>query len=188
MKRLLPVLLVLVLVAGGVAVLVKPAAVEGRIYSIAEVRAGVRQQPRQWVGRTVWVVGKTATVGSSYSGPLGPGAGIPRTMDPLYPPPKVAVRIEIVPSTYSFMTRQDVRTVRDRFVLAPHLGPENPIQVLVSHVPFAGTFFHLRPLSGETRLMMARYYRITLSPAQSRSCRPLYDSTCFDALLDDLHS
>jgi len=46
MKRLLLVLLALVLVAGGIAVLVKPAAVEGRIYSIAEVRAGMRQQPR----------------------------------------------------------------------------------------------------------------------------------------------
>ncbi len=130
---------------------------------------------------------KTATVGSFYSEPPGPGAGIPRTMDPLYPPPRVAVGIELVSSTYSFMTRQDVRTVRDRFVLAPHLGPENPIQVLVSHVPFAETFFHLRPLSGETRLMMARYYRVTFSPAQSRVCRPLYDSTCVDALLDDLH-
>jgi len=56
-KRVLIVLLCLVVVAALAGVIVGLVSPSLRVYSVDEVQAGLRQQPRAWVGRTVLIRG-----------------------------------------------------------------------------------------------------------------------------------
>ena len=59
MKRLVLVVLALVIAVGGAGLIrvVRSRAVLDRVYTVAQVRAGLARNPRAWVGRTVLVRG-----------------------------------------------------------------------------------------------------------------------------------
>ncbi len=85
--------LVLVAVVAGY-VAVARFAPTGPVYTVAAVRAELRQRPLIWIGRTVLVRGTVA--GALSWGAPGYSAGA-QPMNPLYPPPGLNIRIRLVP-------------------------------------------------------------------------------------------
>ncbi len=172
----------LVLIAGAVSAVVgRSPSLNGPIYTIAEVRAGLRTHPQAWVGRTVWVEGKVGSLGAVVPMPGG-SYGLPRNLDYLHPPPGVSVQISILPPSYDVRSRQDTRTVITQFMAAPHLGDENPLLRWARRVPVLNRLVSLS-MTGQMRLYAAHAFRLTLLPVQ---CRYLYDAACTDAQLTDV--
>ncbi len=152
----------------------------GRVYSLGEVRAGLRSHPRAWIGQTVWVRGEAVDMAVMLANPLST-SGLPHNVDYLSPPPGVLVRIRLVPPTYNLRSRQDIRKFGTQFVVSPHLGPQGVLVSFLRDVPLIG---RLAPLNTYGRLMTMRFFRITPLPVH---CRYLYQPDCADALLQDLH-
>ncbi len=73
-KRVLIVLLCLVVVAALAAVAVGLIRPSLGIYSVGQVQAGLRQQPRAWVGRTVLVRGWSNSSSGAGCAPFGPNS------------------------------------------------------------------------------------------------------------------
>ncbi len=151
----------------------------GRVYSLAEVRAGLRSHPRAWIGRTVWVRGQVVDTAVMLATPLSTG-GLPRDIDYLSPPPGVLVRLRLVPPAYNLRSRRDIRTFGTQFVMSPHLGALGALVSFLRGVPLVG---RLMPLDTYGRLYAMHFFRITPLPVR---CRYLYQPDCADALLQDV--
>ncbi len=140
---------------------------DNRVYTIAQVRAGLRQHPRAWIGQTVWVQGQAGSV-SSY----GNDSSL------LTPPPGKPTHVSILPLLYNH--RQDSRTITDQFVANTQLGPWASAASTLRVVPVVGRFL---PSYSLFRLFRARVFRITIL---DKHCRYLYQPDYTDAVLVDL--
>ena len=153
----------------------------GPVYAVATVRAGLRQHPRIWIGRTVLVRGTVA--GALSWGTPGYSASA-QPMNPLYPPPGLNIRIRLVPSGTGVPARMWIGP--DVWV-SPHLAPypSGPIVGALRRIPLVAGLFPALP-QWDSLLGTSSVFRLTLLPLHGTRCqgRP---STCDDAVLDAVH-
>jgi len=134
-KRVLIVLLCLVVVAALVSVIVGLVSPSPRVYSVDEVQAGLRQQPRAWVGRTVLVRGWSNSSSGQGCPPWGPGprsspslfASCKKTwllLTPAFPSPGPATFPVLLPRTGPDLTARDLPLIAGMGLhMLPVVGP-----------------------------------------------------------------
>jgi hypothetical protein len=147
------------------------------VYTVAAVRAGLRQHPQAWIGRTVLVQGRLAGAldwGTAHgSSPL----------NPLYPLRGLMVRIRLVPPDLKGFPPRDWRGP-DLWV-APHLAlpPWGSLVAVLRHVPVVGQLFPA-PKPWDALLDRPGVFRLTLLPSHATVCQ----NVCSDALLDEVQT
>ncbi len=133
MKRaivIVPAILLAALIAALVAHAVTP---RTTVYSVSQVVAGLRHQPRAWRGQTVVVAGKIAEARGSGLEPL-------TQQDWLHPPTGDAVLIRLVPSDTN-LHPVPLYTGPGLWI-APHLPPQqHTIADDFYRLPLVGRFF-----------------------------------------------
>jgi len=183
MKRALALALatlLVVIVAALVAHAVTPSAT---VYSVNQVVAGLRHQPRAWLGRTVVVAGKIAEARGS-----GPGAITQQEW--LQPLPSDAVLIRLVPSDTN-LHPVALYTGPDLWI-TPHLLPQqHTIADDFYRLPLVGRFFPAPDDLYSFRTFRLRLlihpgspcFTIVISPPTAAAPLPRTVQRCDEALL-----
>lgn len=160
-------LLILALIAGGVATVMGRSRAQERVYTVAEVQANLRQHPRAWIGRTLWVRGELVV---SYWGTA--------SIDPLRPPPDVPVHLMLIPAPASTQTGPPGGNDGPQISLqvAPHFPPHraNALVDLLRRIPFVRRAF--------APTTVWRVFRLTLLARYGLDCPA---QGCADAQLDE---
>lgn len=186
MRRCALFALGVVLVAGLVAAIVgRPAS--ARVYTVAQVRAGLVRQPAAWVGRTVlvrgvavlsfWPRGPQGTGGSSVSCAVPPAALSPalpgQQSCPLAAPQGASVYLKIVdgsirldPRVHNSVPPQPTFPI---LMLVVQPVAPNPLIALARHLPLLTRFF---PTLAQVPGGLSYLYRIRLRP------RPVSRAPC----------
>jgi hypothetical protein len=155
MKRLCVVLLALVIAAGsaGLSRVARSRATPDRVYTVAQVRAGLALNPRAWIGRTVLVRG--TVVAMAFACPDAPGFRCTPIqwdeLDPDVPGPQPLI---LVPA------------------------PADPVLAVLHRLPLLGPFLPLPP----PLRAGPGVYRLHLR-APSTCLFPSSNPSCADALV-----
>ncbi len=128
-------------------------------YTLAQVRMGLRQQPKAWIGRIVIVDGSIQTAQASSSGITSLAH-----VNYLYPPPGVNVRFLLVPPGGHIDVRIFLTHAQGpSFYLSPQLplSPIDPLHRLLRQIPLINQWFQEpRPQGWQT----AQMFRLKLLP------------------------
>ncbi len=144
-----------------------------RTYSVAEVQAGLRRDPRAWMGRTVLVQGATQDINQYFPH----GNGSPQHLRVLLTPRPLP------PNPNAYAVRGGAGTA----LWAEPRIPRHPFNVLarlLRGLPLVGGVLPVR--EQVLRLGQSAVYRLTILPI-GKGCPP---GTCMehaDAMLDDVN-
>ncbi len=189
MRRAALLVLGLVLAAGLVAAVVGQRAL-GQTYTVAQVRAGLAQQPAAWAGRTVLVRGTAAVsswaMGSRTATIQVSGIQICGLQScPLAAPNGGTVYLTLIDSSVPPNPRRPVsmfvQANTPTLVLVVQPVAPNPLIALASRLPALTRFL---PTPGQVPGGVAHLYRVRLRPTSSAPCANL-SFTCADGVLVD---
>jgi len=199
MRRVVLLALGLVLVAGLVAAVVGRRAPE-RVYTVAQVRAGLARQPAAWAGRTLLVRGIAAA--SSWDVGVGPGVNAiqfcgTRPIGSAPQPCELPLAAPNGPNgagTTAYLTLVDASVRVDpihpffmprrvnALVLAVQPVTPNPLVALARRLPPLARFL---PVPRQVPGGVSQLYRIRLRPAGSARCASPFSFTCDIGVLVD---
>jgi hypothetical protein len=140
------------------------------VYTAAQVRAGLRHNPRAWVGHTVLIRGLLAAATGASTTPSVPPIAVLIDVPPL-PRGVSALQLRILIYDYSGIAAQPTTTL----LLRP--APPNPLLALLRQIPVVTC---LLPPSERSDGGEVRVYRVVLLPPR-RSCPQ--KGLCYDGVL-----
>ena len=140
------------------------------VYTAAQVRAGLRHNPRAWVGHTVLIRGLLATASGASATPSVPPIAVLIDV-PRLPRGVSALQLRILVYDYYGITAQPTTTL----LLRP--APPDPLLTLLRQIPGVKG---LLPLSERLDGGEVRVYRVVLLPPH-HSCSQ--KGLCYDGVL-----